>query len=118
MFANCRMMTSRIGMSPFGIRGFGNTTVLGRSRVPLPPARITASLDIVDSRLVTLQILSIAETVNRLAQTFPDRGSRLVSSHLKKLPAIADQAFDFTACRTIALLVRNYLDGGTGHFLK
>src|SRR3954453_2449136 len=36
------MTSSRIGRSPPGTSGLGNTVVYGRSRVPLPPARITA----------------------------------------------------------------------------
>src|SRR5690349_19235624 len=38
------MTMSRIGRSPMGIRGLGRTVVYGRSRVPRPPARITARL--------------------------------------------------------------------------
>src|SRR5215218_7001702 len=36
------MISSRMGRSAIGTRGFGSTAVYGRRRVPLPPARITA----------------------------------------------------------------------------
>src|SRR5512132_2437780 len=37
-----RRMCSRIGRSPTGTSGLGNTVVYGCSRVPSPPARMTA----------------------------------------------------------------------------
>src|SRR5450759_3566220 len=39
-----RMTISSIGVSPSGMSGFGNTSVYGASRVPLPPASMTAFL--------------------------------------------------------------------------
>src|SRR5260370_33780860 len=42
--ASLRMEISMIGVSPIGTRGLGKVTVKGRSRVPLPPARMTAYL--------------------------------------------------------------------------
>ena len=61
---NCLIMTSRIGNSPIGINGLGKTTVYGRSRVPLPPARMTARLDIVDIRFVMTKIFWFFEPIN------------------------------------------------------
>src|SRR3954447_1996578 len=40
-----RSTTSKIGASPIGNNGFGKTVVYGPSRVPRPPARITACLE-------------------------------------------------------------------------
>src|ERR1051326_3082479 len=42
--ARRRMEISMIGVSPIGTSGLGRVTVKGRSRVPLPPARMTAYL--------------------------------------------------------------------------
>src|SRR5438132_14361736 len=39
---NWRTMISSIGLSPTGTSGLGNATVYGLSRVPRPPAKITA----------------------------------------------------------------------------
>src|SRR5258707_2662162 len=50
---SCRTTISRIGYGPIGIRGFGRTTVYGRSRVPIPPARITARSHIVEMTFMT-----------------------------------------------------------------
>jgi hypothetical protein len=44
-----------------GISGFGSTTVYGRSRLPLPPAKTTARLDIVEVAFIPAQIFRLAE---------------------------------------------------------
>ena len=45
---NCRIIISRIGISPIGTSGLGKVIVNGLSLVPLPPAKIIALFDISD----------------------------------------------------------------------
>ena len=52
-------MCSRIGRSPIGTSGFGKIVVYGRSRVPSPPAKITAL------------ILELKATFDTMAGPFP-----------------------------------------------
>ncbi len=40
----CRMISRMVYRSPIGTSGFGSAVVYGRSRTPLPPARITACI--------------------------------------------------------------------------
>src|SRR5436309_517971 len=49
------MIISRIGFSPTGTKGLGNTLVKGERRVPLPPAKMTACIWILHNALYWLK---------------------------------------------------------------
>src|SRR4051812_6864171 len=97
--ASWRTITSRIGYSPIGISGFGSTTVYGLRRVPFPPARMTARLDIVDARLVALHVVWLAEPGYGFLQTFAKCNLRGPPGEFLDLGVVAEQALDFTLLR-------------------
>src|SRR5690242_12380740 len=107
-------MTSRIGWSPIGIRGLGKTTVYGLSRVPLPPARITARLDIVDPGFVEREIRRIGEPLDRLAQaaleSIPPRVRRFPSEDPGRLSVLRKKSFDLRTRRPGPGFVAGELD--------
>src|ERR1035437_3825079 len=98
--ASCRTTTSRIGYSPIGISGFGRTTVYGRNRVSIPPARITARSHIVEVALITCQILGAQKPIDGRRQALAERRRRLKSSRLPQFCIIATQTADLTLAGT------------------
>src|SRR3954465_7734108 len=89
--ASWRTITSRIGYSPIGIRGLGSTTVYGRNRVPRPPARITARLDIVQVRLVPLQVAFVQEPCRGPGEPVSERHLRGETAGRGELGVVAPQ---------------------------
>src|SRR5689334_12056875 len=89
--ASCRTITSRIGLSPSGISGFGNVTVYGRRRVPRPPASTTARSDIVEIRLVAAQVRRIAEPLRGARDPLGERHARTETGGPLQLRAVAAQ---------------------------
>ena len=67
-----RRMCSRIGRSPTGTSGFGRIVVYGRSRVPSPPARITALIG---------ATLHLAEELGDARVLLRDDGERGLGRH-------------------------------------
>src|SRR5664279_2322739 len=101
--ASCRTTTSRIGYWPMGMRGLGRTTVYGRSRVPIPPARITARSHIVEMALIPRQILGTLEPVDGGGQALAQRRGRSETCRGAQLRIVAAQAADLTLTGTKAL---------------
>src|SRR5215467_14092974 len=104
--ASCRTMTSRMGNSPIGISGFGNTTVYGRRRVPRPPARITARLDIVDFNLVPSEILRASQPFDCLRQALFQRDFGTKPGQCRDPGVVAPETVDLAAFRTNTCVIR------------
>src|SRR4051794_15667685 len=83
------MMCSRIGRSPTGTSGLGMIVVYGRSRVPSPPARMTALIGVL--RRVAIAGVegigqpSVVEGGDHLGDPVGDRHLRLETEHLADL---------------------------------
>src|SRR6266480_734313 len=110
-------MTSRIGNSPIGIKGFGSTTVYGRKRVPVPPARITARLDIVEFGFVAREIFRTPQPFDRARQPVAQGYLRMPACQRENLAVVAPQPLDFAALRPNAVFIRYDLDAGAENLL-
>src|SRR3712207_3997575 len=105
--ASCRMMISRMEYrSPIGTNGFGSKVVYGRSRTPLPPARMTACMADpfarrggrvqdgsagIGARAVTSQVGRVVEPVDGHLEPVGQVVSRLPPGGLAQLGAVTDQ---------------------------
>src|SRR5207302_2023856 len=108
--ASCRITTSRIGYSPIGMSGFGKTMVYGRNRLPAPPARITARLDIVDAVFVLAQVLLLAEPGDGLAESLLERQRGRKTGRLLQFAVVAKQAINLARFRAKALSILEDFD--------
>src|ERR1700675_2285470 len=97
--------------------GFGKTTVYGRKRVPIPPARTTARLDIVEGPFVTTQVVRVLKPVDRPSESLPQWDLRSKSRSVSKLPAIAAKPLHFTFGGAKSFRV-NFDLGIAGHDLR
>src|SRR6478672_9380802 len=72
-------MCSRIGRSPIGTSGLGRIVVYGRSRIPRPPARITALIvgpQATSGRPWTVAPVLSMDMAEQLVDREPARGAR------------------------------------------
>src|SRR5437870_2414682 len=89
------------------MRGLGNTTVYGRSRVPLPPARITACSDIVDCHLVMAQVVLASEPFYSAAKPLLQRDRRTEAGGQFQFTVVATKTADLAAVRPEPLRVKH-----------
>ena len=73
--------------------------------MPLPPAKMTARLDIELVHLVTVEILRLFKPFNGLRQTIAQAVLRCMSSERMNQLVVANQTFNLTFNRAQALLV-------------
>src|ERR1043166_8219959 len=73
------MMCQRIGWSPIGIMGFGQLRVSSHSRVPSPPARMTAFMD---GRLLPERVPSGNQKPATAAAAMAEQAANLVETML------------------------------------
>src|SRR5215217_7341058 len=109
---SCLTMISRIGSPPTGTSGLGRFSVSGISRVPLPPARITArtppaSSDIVDLRLVARRIG--ADPFDRAPQPLFERHLRAPAEQIGRLARIGEQQPDLALAGADAVRIGDHL---------
>src|SRR5437899_3436731 len=88
-----------------GINGFGRTTVYGRSRVPIPPARITARSHIVEMALIPSEVFGTLKPVYGRCQTLTERCRRFESCRFPKFSIVAPQAADLALPRPQPLCI-------------
>src|SRR6266480_3235429 len=109
--ASCISMISRIEYRPpNGTNGLGMRVVNGRRRVPFPPARMTALMgisNVVAPRLVSCQVLRLAEPIDCVPQTSIHFVNRLPSRQRANLAVVADKPDNFGLVRTDAVLCDN-----------
>src|SRR5690242_17068255 len=99
-------MISTTGRCPIGTSGFGIVSVYGRKRVPRPPARITARLDIKQMRLVSLEPTRFCEPIDRSTQTLLEAHAGLISSQRSDQRIVAQEPLNLTQLRTRSLRIR------------
>src|SRR5690349_16356843 len=97
---------SRIGLSPTGMSGLGRIVVYGASRVPRPPARMTAfmmipsALYLVSGWIVAVEVLR--DPFDRAAQPFVQPNLRLPAQQLARQAIVAVQLEHLAAGRADA----------------
>src|SRR5512135_3851454 len=85
--------------------GFGSTTVYGRRRVPLPPARMTARLDMVHAGLVVPEVYGVPEPLDSPPKPVLESDRRYESCERSDERVIAPQALDLASGRAESCLL-------------